>query len=74
VLRGLGDWSEAELERVTRALAEDLDVGAGKLIHPLRVALTGSAVSPGIFEVMNLMGRDLVLQRIADAIEKLTRS
>jgi glutamyl-tRNA synthetase len=73
-LRALDDWSEAELERATRALAEDLGVGAGKLIHPLRLALTGSAVSPGIFEVMHLMGRDLVLRRIADAIEKLTRS
>lgn len=73
-LRGLDDWSEAGLERETRALADDLNVGAGKLIHPLRVALTGASVSPGIFEVMNLMVRDLVLSRIEDAIEKLTRS
>jgi glutamyl-tRNA synthetase len=35
------DWAEEALERALRALAEELDVGAGKLIHPLRVALTG---------------------------------
>jgi glutamyl-tRNA synthetase len=64
-------WSEDELESQVRGIAEFMGVGAGALIHPTRVALTGSAVSPGIFEVMNLMGRELVLSRIDAAIHHL---
>ncbi len=64
-------WKEADLEASLRGLADELKVGAGKLIHPLRVALTGSAVSPGIFELMELMGRELVLERIVAAISHL---
>ncbi|MBN2289920.1 MAG: glutamate--tRNA ligase [Candidatus Glassbacteria bacterium] len=64
------DWSENSLEELLRTLAEKLHVSAGKLIHPLRVALTGMDVSPGIFEVMALMGRDLVLDRLGAALER----
>ncbi len=71
VLSDVTSWEEAELEGRLRELAEDMQVGAGKIIHPLRVALTGSAVSPGIFELMKLMGRDLVLERITAAISHL---
>lgn len=70
-LAAVDDWSEASLESAVRGLAADLEIGAGKLIHPLRVALTGMAVSPGIFEVMSLMGRDLVLRRIDEALTRL---
>jgi glutamyl-tRNA synthetase len=71
VLAGVASWDEAALEATLRGLAEELEVGAGKLIHPTRVALTGRAVSPGIFEVMRLMGRDLVLARIGAAVNHL---
>ena len=64
-------WDEESLEVQLRAIAELMGLGAGKLIHPLRVALTGFAVSPGIFEVMNVMGRELVLTRIDSAIHHL---
>jgi len=68
VLADVQSWEEETLEIALRDLAEQLGIGAGKLIHPTRVALTGRAVSPGIFEVMKLMGRDLVLARIAAAV------
>ncbi len=71
VLADVTSWDEATLEAVLRDLADELEIGAGKLIHPVRVALTGRAVSPGIFEVMRLMGRDLVLARIAAAVNHL---
>ncbi len=58
------EWSEDALEAALRALAERLGVGAGKLIHPLRVALLGQAVSPGIFEVALVLGRAQVLARL----------
>ena len=70
-LSALGHWSESPLEEVLRRLAEKLQVSAGRLIHPLRLALTGMDVSPGIFEVLVVMGRELALQRIARAIERL---
>ena len=41
-----------------------MGVSAGKLIHPARVALTGKTVSPGIFEVMEMVGRDRTLARL----------
>ncbi|HEY8483100.1 MAG TPA: glutamate--tRNA ligase [Longimicrobiales bacterium] len=66
-------WDEATLEAELRALADELAVGAGKLIHPLRVSLTGVAVSPGIFEVLALMGPELTLRRLDAAIAELER-
>jgi glutamyl-tRNA synthetase len=71
VYGGLEAWEEKPLEDALRALAEDLGVGAGKLIHPLRVALTGTAVSPGIFEVLVVMGRDRTLARLDAAIPRV---
>ena len=65
------EWTEDALETALRALAKERGVGAGKLIHPLRVALTGQAVSPGIFEVLAVMGRNLSLARIDQALEEL---
>ena len=63
----LEDWAEPALEDALRALADQLGVGAGKLIHPLRVALVGQAVSPGIFEVATVLGRAVVLDRLTRA-------
>ncbi len=62
---GGAEWEEEPLEHALRALAEERGVGAGKLIHPLRVALVGEAASPGIFEVLVLLGRERSLSRIA---------
>jgi glutamyl-tRNA synthetase len=65
------EWTEEALETGLRALAEGRGVGAGKLIHPLRVALTGQAVSPGIFEVLAVMGRETALARIEAALARI---
>jgi len=67
-LAGLDAWSEGALETTIRELAGTLGTGAGTLIHPLRVALVGMAVSPGIFEVAALLGRERVLARIDRAL------
>lgn len=71
VYAGLDRWEEEPLEDALRGLAEELGVGAGKLIHPLRVAVTGQAVSPGIFEVLVAMGRERTLARIDAAIPRV---
>lgn len=65
------EWEEEVLEETLRDLAAELGVGAGKVIHPLRVALTGSAASPGIFEVLRALGRERSLNRIDEAIRRL---
>ena len=64
------EWTAETLEEGLRGLAEALGIGAGKMIHPLRVALTGRMSSPGIFEVLVLLGRDRSLRRIEDGIER----
>jgi glutamyl-tRNA synthetase len=64
-------WAPEALEEVIRGYADELSVGAGKVIHPLRVAVTGREVSPGIFEVLAFLGRDTVLARLDDAIVRL---
>jgi glutamyl-tRNA synthetase len=66
-----GQWSEPELERMLRSHAERHGTGAGRLIHPLRVALLGQAVSPGIFEVLVALGRERSLARIDNAVHTL---
>ena len=48
-----------------RATAETRGIKAGVLIHATRVAVTGRAVSPGIFDVLELIGRERVLNRLA---------
>ncbi len=51
-------------QRAIRDLATTKGVKAAEYIHPLRVAVTGQAVSPGIFEVCSILGRERVLGRI----------
>ena len=62
------EWMRDDLEVAIRALAEDMGIGAGKLIHPLRVALTGNMASPGIFDVLVLLGRDRATQRVREGV------
>ncbi len=59
------DWTLAGLEASLKAMAEELGLGLGKLAQPLRAALTGQTTSPGIFDVLVLLGRDESLARIA---------
>ncbi|MEM1053826.1 MAG: glutamate--tRNA ligase family protein, partial [Pseudomonadota bacterium] len=58
------DWTIENLEATTKALAEELDLGLGKLAQPMRAALTGTTTSPGIYDVLVLLGRDESLARI----------
>ena len=65
------EWTPEALEGAVRGLAEEMRVGAGKVIHPLRVALTGVAASPGIFDLLMLLGRARSLQRLQRAVAVL---
>jgi glutamyl-tRNA synthetase len=65
------EWSAQALEETLRGLAEETGIGAGKLFQPLRVALTGSSASPGIFDVLLLLGEEKVNKRLQKAVEAL---
>ncbi len=67
-------WEQAALETDLRELAGELGLGSGKLFQPLRVALVGQLASPGIFDVLVLLGRERSLTRIDAATDWLRKS
>jgi glutamyl-tRNA synthetase len=64
-------FDETSLENAIKSYGESAGLNPGKLIQPLRVALTGKSVGPGIFETLILLGRDKVVQRIDEALNML---
>ncbi len=63
------DWQPDRLEQELRNLAESLEVGAGKVFQPIRVALTGTTVSEGVNVLLDVVGREESLERIRQALE-----
>ncbi len=70
-LLGLPVFTPSNIEGVIRAVAESAGVSAGKLIHPLRLAVTGVSLGPGLFELMSVIGRDACIRRIGHALTVL---
>nr|WP_246586777.1 glutamate--tRNA ligase [Stakelama flava] len=68
-LDALGNWDSQTLETAVRNVAEQAGVKLGAVAQPLRAALTGRKTSPGIFDVLLLLGREESLGRIADQAE-----
>ena len=67
-LSGVTEWSAEATEQAVREVAEAEGVKLGQVAQPLRAALTGRATSPGIFDVLVLLGREESLARVADAM------
>ncbi|HEX9703060.1 MAG TPA: glutamate--tRNA ligase [Rhodospirillales bacterium] len=65
-LAGLDDWAAGSVEAAIRAEADTAGRKLGQVAQPLRAALTGRTVSPGLFEVMEILGRDECLGRLDD--------
>ncbi|KPJ61361.1 MAG: hypothetical protein AMJ46_01260 [Latescibacteria bacterium DG_63] len=65
----LENYSVEAIEGAVRGLAEEMGLKAGELIHPARAALTGKTTSPGIFEVMELLGKETCVTRLKDAAD-----
>ncbi len=61
-------------EHALSKVAEDLQIGKGKLIHPLRLAVSGQSTGPGMFDILFILGKDEVIKRIKRAIELITPS
>ena len=72
LLQDLPSFESTELEADLRNLAENLGLKAGQLFGILRIAVTGQRVSPPLIESMEIIGKDIVLERISSAIEKLS--
>jgi len=69
-LRSLEDWTAASTEQAVRLYAEASGLKLGQVAQPLRAALTGRSTSPGVFDVMAVLGRTESLARLEDQIEK----
>lgn len=70
VIAGVNDWTANAIETSLRTVAERDGIGLGKFAQPVRAALTGQATSPGIFEVLEVLGRDESLGRIDDQLNR----
>jgi glutamyl-tRNA synthetase len=67
MLAAITDWHAPALEAALRQFVETHGLKLGEIAQPLRAALTGSLVSPPVFEVMAVLGKDEVLGRLADS-------
>jgi glutamyl-tRNA synthetase len=70
-LGGVGEWTAESIETVLRAMLEETGLSARKGLQPIRVAVTGSSVSPPLFESLEALGRERSLRRIAAALDQL---
>jgi glutamyl-tRNA synthetase len=68
-LEPLSDWTDAALDAATREVGARHGRERGDLTHPVRVALSGREVGPGLFEMMAVLGRERVLARLNKAVE-----
>jgi glutamyl-tRNA synthetase len=69
-VEGLEDFTLKTIEELIRSYAEELGIGAGKVIHPLRAALSGRAKGPSMFEMMELLGRERCIERLGRAVKE----
>jgi glutamyl-tRNA synthetase len=69
VLKITDQWTSEQLERDLRKFADNKGIKAATLIHPLRLAITGITSSPGIFELMETIGKKTVISRLKRLIE-----
>jgi glutamyl-tRNA synthetase len=68
-IENIKGYNQNELENIFKQIMEETGLKFGKIAQPLRVALTGTTVSPGIFEMLIALGREKTIQRINKAIE-----
>jgi glutamyl-tRNA synthetase len=72
-LQAMTGFTEQDIEELFRDIVEKRDLKLVKIAQPVRVALTGGTQSPGIFEVLDIMGREKVIKRLERAIESIEK-
>ncbi len=70
-IESLDEWGAEKIEEVYREYAQENELGAGKLIHPTRLAISGVGFGPSLFELMEALGKDTVLRRMRYASQHL---
>jgi glutamyl-tRNA synthetase len=65
----VGDFNIKAAEEAFRAVVAQLGIEAGVLVHPVRVALTGKAVGPGLFDTMVVLGKERTIRRLREAFK-----
>jgi glutamyl-tRNA synthetase len=68
-LQTVAVFDAASIEAALRSTAEEVKVGAGKLIHPMRLAISGAANGPSLFHMAEVLGKDRVIKRMQKALE-----
>ncbi len=71
ILEGVGNWTVQEIENAVKAFCESKQLGLGKVAQPIRVAVSGSAVSPPIFDTLEFLGKPRTLARIDRCLSKV---
>ena len=66
-IEALTDFTEKNLENLFLSVMEEKQIKLGKIAQPLRVALTGKTASPGLFEIMDILGKERVMARLKRA-------
>ena len=66
------DFKHDPLDQALRAAAQDLGVKAGQMFQPIRVAVCGRKNAPPLFETLEVLGKEKTLQRVAQALQKIT--
>ncbi len=72
-IKPLENPAKEDYERELAEIAEEREIGKGRIIHPLRLAVSGVGVGPGVFDLVYILGKDEVIARIETALEKITK-
>ncbi len=67
----LNNPTKEDFEHSLTKISEKINIGKGKLIHPLRLAVSGQSTGPGIFDLLFILGKDEAIKRIETALEKI---
>ena len=70
-LNTVEDWSRVELENIFENIMEQHEVVIGKVMKPIRVALSGIPFGPGIFDLILLLGKDVCLRRLRHTLSEI---
>lgn len=73
-LEGITEWSSQSIESTLRSLLAELEIGVGKGLQPMRVAVTGSSISPPLFESMSVLGKAKTVERLENARNLLAQT
>ncbi len=67
----LETFNKETIEKAIREIAERNEVGSGRIIHPVRLAVSGVGVGPGLFEMLQVLGKERVIDRLKTAVERI---